>query len=465
MRLKQFNPNKELKKLNRKYTKKHLIMSLIVVVLLISIGSSYAIFSIQPEYHTFIKGTVGEFSTGDILLSVLVEGEKQDSFPAKDSGYTFESVTCENGTTGTWDNESWGLQVTFTKPDKCTVNFIETTLFADYIKNLYNSENEGSNGLYYHDGQGTYTNADQEIGDNSYRYSGANPNNYVCFGTDVYPCSEDNLYRIIGVFNNNVKLIKADYATTDQLGGVNFKSYFNKENYSNYFGSLTEIPKFSWDNTAIYVTNQTHILNYKKDKNYDVMLLRPATSCSGGTLINTSLYIDNLNGNFLESFAEKWKEKIESHLWNTYSNITLDNVTANGAYNYEIGKNKSNIDTNNAKIGLAYVNDYLYAASNIYWNYKSSGYFVTISENWLYSGIPEFLGMSTESDYIGGMHQYNLHYISDSGNISFGDSCNELSSENAGRLSYAAVRPTFYLNSDVSYVSGTGSENDPYIIN
>ncbi len=128
MRLKPFNPNKELKKLNRKYTKKHLIISLIVLVLIISIGSSYAIFSIQPEYHTFIKGTVGEFSTGDILLSVLVEGEKQDSFPAKDSGYAFESVTCENGTTGTWDNENWGLNITFTKPDKCTVNFKKNKL-------------------------------------------------------------------------------------------------------------------------------------------------------------------------------------------------------------------------------------------------------------------------------------------------------------------------------------------------
>lgn len=130
MRLKQFNPNKELKKLDRKYTKKHLIISLIVLVLLISIGSSYAIFSIQTEYHTLIKGTVGEFSTGDILLSVLVEGEKQDNFPAKGSGYTFESVTCEKGTTGTWDTTNWGLKITFIKPDKCTVNFAKGLVFS-----------------------------------------------------------------------------------------------------------------------------------------------------------------------------------------------------------------------------------------------------------------------------------------------------------------------------------------------
>src|SRR5699024_4762213 len=46
--------------------------------------------------------------------------------------------------------------------------------------------------------------------DNSYRYSGANPNNYVCFGATGADCqNEDNQYRIIGVFNNQVKLIKA----------------------------------------------------------------------------------------------------------------------------------------------------------------------------------------------------------------------------------------------------------------
>ena len=47
-----------------------------------------------------------------------------------------------------------------------------------------------------------------EQGTNSYRYSGANPNNYICFGSDENYCPTDNLYRIIGIFENNIKLIK-----------------------------------------------------------------------------------------------------------------------------------------------------------------------------------------------------------------------------------------------------------------
>ena len=50
-------------------------------------------------------------------------------------------------------------------------------------------------------GSGTMENIVLDAEDYSYRYAGANPNNYVCFGSDVTPCPEDNLYRIIGVFD------------------------------------------------------------------------------------------------------------------------------------------------------------------------------------------------------------------------------------------------------------------------
>ena len=95
---------------------------------------------------------------------------------------------------------------------------------ADYIITEVYTGTDGDNGLYYHDGVGTYTNADQEARDNSYRYAGANPNNYVCFGSDEETCPAENLYRIIGVFdddkdsNYQIKLIKADYTTSAMLG-------------------------------------------------------------------------------------------------------------------------------------------------------------------------------------------------------------------------------------------------------
>ena len=73
---------------------------------------------------------------------------------------------------------------------------------ATCIRNQYTSQ--GTNGLYYH--TSSLANSAE---DNSYRYAGANPNNYVCFGSDVSPCPSDNLYRIIGVFGDEVKVIKS----------------------------------------------------------------------------------------------------------------------------------------------------------------------------------------------------------------------------------------------------------------
>ena len=43
-------------------------------------------------------------------------------------------------------------------------------------------------------------------------------NNFVCFGSSETPCPTDNLYRIIGVIDGKVKLIKYDYATSTLLG-------------------------------------------------------------------------------------------------------------------------------------------------------------------------------------------------------------------------------------------------------
>ncbi len=58
--------------------------------------------------------------------------------------------------------------------------------FSGYIKTLYTSQ--GSNGIYYHT-----SSLANSTGDNSYRYAGSNPNNYVCFGSTASTCPSANL--------------------------------------------------------------------------------------------------------------------------------------------------------------------------------------------------------------------------------------------------------------------------------
>ena len=111
-------------------------------------------------------------------------------------------------------------------------------LLADWVISQYGGV-QGNNGIYYHT-----SSLANSAGDNSYRYSGANPNNYVCFGSDESPCPSDNLYRIIGVFGSEVKLIKWDYANSNLLGtsGAYSDYYYNVTN--EYLGSHNKVDAY-----------------------------------------------------------------------------------------------------------------------------------------------------------------------------------------------------------------------------
>ena len=283
---------------------------------------------------------------------------------------------------------------------------------ADYIKNTV-YQGDGVNGLYYHDGQGSYTNADQEAGDNSYRYAGANPNNYVCFGSTASVCPLDNLYRIIGVFGNEVKLIKYDYPTTNETGTNG--AYFNT--YSNYLGSSRY---------------------YKGSQNMSLVGVYQWNTNGNNTWSTSQLNITNLNNVFLNSLSEVWKNRIVNYTWYV-GGYSTQYAIIKEFYNAE-----SYGTTWNGKIGLMYVSDYGYAASPDYWATYIALYSNARSSNWIYMGLPEWTILPYSS-------QDNAFCTSQSGEVyscylnRYGD----------------AIRPCFYLNSDVEYASGSGTESDP----
>ena len=91
--------------------------------------------------------------------------------------------------------------------------------------------NGETSGLYHHT-----ENLANSAGDNSYRYSGANPNNYICLSNaDV--CNENDLFRILQIIpdalykngnnNENISLIKV-------VSPLNYKNLFNIENFLYY---------------------------------------------------------------------------------------------------------------------------------------------------------------------------------------------------------------------------------------
>ncbi len=298
---------------------------------------------------------------------------------------------------------------------------LSTVYLADYIKNTVYI-GDGNNGLYYHDGSGSYTNAAQEAGDNSYRYAGANPKNYVCFGSVAETCPNDNLYRIIGVFGDQVKLIKHDYANSNMLG-TNGDYYGNYGSLGSYYkGSHTAVNGYYWNRTGsnTWSASQLNTVN-----------------------LNTN-YINYLNG-----INSKWNNMIETTTWKvgggSYSYLSESSVKI--AYNYEIGNNSSST-TYSAKIGLMYVSDYGYAASPANWtttlyNYDND---TNRNNNWMFMGLYEWT-ISLRSG-----NTNNVFYVNNTGSVYY----IYVDDYDFG------VRPSFYLKSNVAITSGNGSSTSPY---
>ena len=374
----------------------------------------------------------------------------QSSWPTEGYKFNAELSKCENGSTLSWDDTKKAVIMQGNVSDKCYVYFdIWIPSIADYctsgtdlatcVKNFGDQGPSVSN-IYIHNS--SLTNG---AGDNSYRYAGANPNNFVCFGSDASPCPIDNLYRIIGVFGENyhgangkqlVKLIKYDYMTTDELGtdgdySQTYKEWGMDNTYKGTYGDGERIGVYYW--------------NYK------------ATGSATNTWSTSLLNKTNLNTNFINNIGTTWANKIATVTWkvggNTWANICTK--TSSVAYTNEITNpvttnTTDNATTYSAKIGLMYVSDYGFAASPDAWTLTMSSYNNTTAtnNNWMYMGL----------------YEWTISRNAGSSNYAFGvDSVGGV--DHSYVYNYRGVRASFNLESSVSYVSGSGSMSDPIVIN
>ena len=131
-----------------------------------------------------------------------------------------------------------------TRFNSCYVYFdVNETLLTDYIIGLYTTD--GENNLYYHDAE--LANGAKDKG---YRYSGANPNNYVCFQTNDDVCSEDNLYQIIGLYYNPEKSEYNVKLSANNIFGVSF------DLSNNFRNSLLDLINNTLNNDYLYTISE-----------------------------------------------------------------------------------------------------------------------------------------------------------------------------------------------------------------
>ena len=303
------------------------------------------------------------------------------------------------------------------------------------------------NGLYEYDSDTNNLKIDNTPDENM-RYYGSNPNNYVSFNNE--------LWRIIGVFGNNVKLVRKD-----SLGELSWDSSANNVNSGNginQWGESTHEDGSSYEGADLqvylnkmYYGGDTTITCYKSWEN--------TTTCPTGTINETS------------------KSLIDYHTWNTgapnYSilyNSTTQSYDTVEFYKAERGTTNRKICSSGTGcndtvtrttewtgyIALPYVTDWAYASNENDCNTKidDSSTYKCKNNNWMHHGSKWNDGMwvLSPSDSDDGTRMWRVR----------GDGCSTGSDGYA--INALSVFPTIYLKSNVLIESGNGTSSNPYIL-
>ena len=333
---------------------------------------------------------------------------------------------------------------------------------ATYITNLYTTASKTpatNNGITYNYANIYDTDSDDntsgglmndrlggtttDLDGGNIRYYGASPNNYIYFNCESYPDTNCELWRIIGVFDGKLKLIRG-----------------------------SQIEKYSWDNKD----TSTGAENYGKNDWTTarlMKLLNPSnyyTVDSNDNNLGQSLYYNSASG---KCYSGSGNATVDCDFTSTgIKNNTTRNMIAETTYNlggwasssiypnliYEKERGTTvytgNHTTWTGKIALAYPSDYGYAVDLNQCNQALNKYndSTCTSNNWMKSIITNngsnngwFLTpISSYSRYAWFVHSggYVYHF-------------------NAAYLAYG-VAPVLSLSSELGIESGDGSSSNPY---
>ena len=316
--------------------------------------------------------------------------------------------------------------------DNCP-NYLTT-----YIMDLYdNEETRTSNGL-----------KKDNTPDQNIRYYGSNPNNYVLFNNE--------LWRIIGVFGSNVKLIR-----NEKLGNLSWDSSESSINRGYGVNEWSQADLKNYLNTMYYEGTSVTCYNEKNNQ---------TTTCPANKLDETSKsLIDNHTWNI--GAIDKTDTTIvnpETFAINTVSFYKAERGTTNGKIcNGRDACNDTVTRTTEwtGYIGLPYPTDYAYASSESDCetnmnagdiDFDNGIFNMTCKKNnWMHHGTTMeiedatwFMSPVADSDYAA-----NVWYVLGGG----------LTNDSCAAYPFSAF-PTIYLKSNIIIESGKGTSSDPYIL-
>ncbi len=397
----------------------------LAIILLITNGFTFVISSKKNNFYEESTDNIKKRIIQENTLSMMLETEEgsgnyemttASSWPT--DGYVFNSTLskCENGGELSWDDEKKVVLMSGNVSDKCYVYFDKyvSHSLADFVISQYNGV-QGNNNIYYHD-----SSLENGAGDNSYRYAGASDsvNNYVCFGSTESPCPTDNLYRIIGVFNGKVKLVKYNDIGTFDTSKFDATSFADTEAYNALNSTFIDTFDIRWKNmistenwiSGIVSSSSVSKLNFKNN---------------------------NTNVKFLAGSAT--------------SPLTINWYTAKNWYIVESGaEHKLSM-----KIGTISISELRYAMNSSNWNLSTLD-----NTSWLYYNKNEaFYLFECFTDNVAN-DAYGYYMTTDGILYAYYSPTKISLLEDITTY----VRPSFYLTSSVLYKSGIGSSSDAIYI-
>ena len=285
------------------------------------------------------------------------------------------------------------------------------------------------------------------------RYYGASPNNYIYFNCETYPDTNCELWRIIGVFDGKVKLMRNEI-----------------------------IGEYSWDTSETSFPSSDTGNGYNKWSQADLMkLLNPGyeSKSVGGSLYYNSKSGTCYNGqykattscNFTSSGIKNdaTREKIAEVTWNL-GGWEGEFKYSNEVYKYERGTKVTSGNSTKweGKIALPYSSDYGYATdfnkcSQKLYNYHiSTDSYACRSNDWIHAAITN---SSSTTSWLLTPSSYGEHTACHVPSVGGVDGCYNVNTGGAGNVYVAnGVTPTLFLNSTETIYENkaTGSQDNPY---
>ena len=423
--------------------KSHVKRNIIIGILVVGIISAVILNFSKAKYRTMqsiplVNGTIN-YTLADLNITELyidgvlaeeLDSSKNYTLNTKQSTCTYKNGTAISNLTLSYDSDTQTFTIApyTTKGTKCTLYFEERKSATDTIESLYP---DNQNMLAY----------DER---NNLRYIGANPNNYVLFNNE--------LWRIIGVFNEDShgisgkKLIKI--IRNDSIG------YFSWDNKPSGTGSsIDQDGSNDWSDSALQ-----EVLNSGAYWN------RTSGTCPYGPNGVTKNCDFSTTG-----LTDTAKEMIETVTWKLGGINTSGRVTVSMVYSGERGTNVYNNRPTvwEGKVGLIYLSDYHYATNggstqsretclselNMWYSEVSSNYRDCVVNDWLrdFTNIQWTITPNSSYNYV-----YTIIPTGQFGNN------RAVIYQNMGY--WIVVRPSVYLSSSVYINSGSGTSTDPYVV-